>query len=101
MQDFNLYEMSEHKLESILKLDNDSFDIYIGQIINKFYSKVLPGTPEFESLLIGYKASFEAERLYRTNISLHKGFRVIYTKTGLIRNFINEIYFNDDDLIIH
>lgn len=101
MQDFNLYEMNDHKLDSILKLDNESFAIYIGQIINKFYSEMMPGTPEFENLLIGYKASFEAERLYRTNTDLHRGFRVVYTKTGLIRNFINEIYFNDDDLILH
>lgn len=101
MQDFNLYEMSDHKLESILKLNETNFAVYIGQIINKFYSEVLPGTPEFENLLIGYKGSFEAERLYRTNIFLHRGFRVVYTKTGLIRNFVNEIYYNDDDLILH
>lgn len=101
MQDFNLYEMDEHRLEAILKLDEEHFAIYIGQIINKFYPETLPGTPEFIVLLIGYKASFEAERLYRTNTFIHKGFRVVYTKTGLIRNFINEIYFNEDDLILH
>lgn len=101
MKSFNLYEISARDLDSTLKLDDDSFAIYIGQIIEKFYPSILPGTDEFNNLVVGYRASFEAEKLVRTNIPLHNGFRVIYTKTGLIRNLINEIYFNLDDLIIH
>jgi len=101
MKSFNLYEMSDCDLEANLKLDPDSFAIYIGQIIEKFYPNIVPGTDEFKELIVGYRASFEAEKLVRINRALHNGFRVIYTKTGLIRNLINEIYFNLDDLVVH
>jgi len=101
MKDFNLFEISDRNLDSTLKLSDKNFSIYIGQIIEKFYPDILPGTTPYDDLVIGYHSSFEAEKLIRTNITLHKGFRVVYTKTGLIRNLINQIYFNRDDLIVH
>ena len=32
---------------------------------------------------------------------MKESFSVVYTKTGLIRNIWNDLYYTDDDLIIH
>ena len=41
------------------------------------------------------------EKIYRNNHFMKESFSVVYTKTGLIRNIWNDLYYTDDDLIIH
>ena len=46
-------------------------------------------------------SSIYVEKLYRSNRFFQESFTMIYTKTGLIRNIVNDIYFLEDDLITH
>ena len=48
-----------------------------------------------------YAASWYAEKIYRYNRFFNESFTAVYTETGLIRDIVLDIYFNDDDLIVH
>ncbi len=96
--EYKLYELSDEHLNAILSLNEDEEEKYINTLISRFYPNI---DDRYEELFISYKASFVLEKLYRSNISFQNGFRAIYTKTGMIRNIINDIYYADDDLIIH
>ena len=56
---------------------------------------------EYEDLLESYISSIYVEKLYRSNRFFQESFTMIYTKTGLVRNIVNDIYFLEDDLITH
>lgn len=97
--EFSLYELSDDRLNYILSMPEQDRVVYIGTLIKKFYPK-LPEN-DYTPILIGYDSSFIAEKIYRSNKLLQEGFTVVYTKTGMIRNIINDRFFTDDDLIIH
>jgi hypothetical protein len=97
----NLHEVNEETIDYILSLPELERLTYYSSLINKFYPNITKNTLCFERLLKAYETSFVVEKLYRNNKFFKEGFTNVYTKTGLLRNIISDLYFADDDLITH
>jgi hypothetical protein len=89
---FYLYELEDPILNNILKLPPKELDNYIYALICRFYSEVVLDSDEYNKLETAYKASFILEKLYRTNELLLENFTAIYTKTGLLRELVLDLY---------
>ena len=96
-----LCDLTDEQLEAIMNLTQEELNAYLFELISKYYSKVIVGSEQHSDLLQSYTSSILAEHLYRNYPVFQKGFCAIYTKTGLIRNFVNDLYFMENDLIIH
>ena len=55
----------------------------------------------YADLQLNYRSSWLLEKLYRANPVFKESFTFVYTKTGLVRNMISDLYFTDDHLITH
>jgi len=97
---FSLHDLSDSSLDYILAMPHDDRLIYIDTQIKTHYPTILDSDDHYR-LLVAYESSFIAEKIYRCNKILQDGFTPIYTKTGLIRNIVNDRFFTDDDLITH
>lgn len=93
--------MSNEKLEVIIELSEEDKNLYINNLIKLHYPSIKEEDTEHTSLQQSYRSSFVIEKLYRSNNLVQENFSPIYTKTGLIRNIINDLYYTDDDLITH
>lgn len=87
-----LYELDNSTLDFILSLPFTELDRYIYALISRFYPKVQTNSDKYEELRDAYKASFATEKLYRVNPLINKSYTAIYTKTGLIREIVLDIY---------
>ena len=96
-----LNEFPEDKLELILSLSTEEQHIYFDSLIKRFFPNTTMEDDSYHDLLAAYYASFVLEKIYRNEEELQKEFTVIYTKTGLIRNMINDLYYSTDELIVH
>lgn len=96
-----LKNVPEDKIDSVLALSEQEQDIFFSNLIKKYYPSVDVNTDAFSVLMASYISSWVTEKLYRNNSFMNACFSVIYTKTGLIRNICNDIYYTSDDLIIH
>ena len=74
---------------------------YIGELIEAFYPNSMEDEKAYADLTMSYLSSFYVEKLYRSNRFFNEMFIPTYTKTGLIRNIVNQTFFSDDDLITH
>ena len=99
MDKFELYELTDEQLNEILSLRDQQQELYINTLIQRFYPEV--DEQNYIKLQIAYKSSFILEKFYRSNLVFQEGFQAIYTRTGLIRDIINEVYFTQDNLITH
>lgn len=84
-----LYELTDDQLDKILYLSQEELDSYINSLIDRFYTNKDVNKQELEK---AYKASFVLEKLYRANNILHSNYTCIYTKTGLIREIVSDLY---------
>lgn len=91
-RNFYLYELDEETLNFILSLSSSELDRYIHALITRFYRKQLNNKEYYNKLVEAYKASFILEKLYRTNNSVNENYTAIYTKTGLIREIMSDLY---------
>ena len=98
---FLLKDFPDDKLELILALEEEEQIIYYDSLINRFYPHISSDDRIYEDMLAAYHASFVMEKLYRKEKVLQLEFTPIYTKTGLIRNLVNDLYYTTDDLITH
>jgi hypothetical protein len=89
---FYLYELDEDTLNFILDLNSVELDRYIHALILRFYRKRIDNTQYYEKLVKAYKASFILEKLYRTNSTFNANYTAVYTKTGLIREVVSDLY---------
>lgn len=89
---FYLHELEDEVLNEILQLPFEELDSYIYALICRFYSNVPKGSDRYDSISTAYKSSFILEKLYRSNAMLHENYTAIYTKTGLIREMVNDLY---------
>ena len=89
---FYLYELDDETLNFILSLNSSELDRYIHALISRFYRKQLSNTEFYDKLVNAYKSSFILEKLYRTNVTVNENYTAIYTKTGLIREIISDLY---------
>lgn len=87
-----LYDIDDHTLDFILGLSFEELDKYVYALICRFYPKVEKDTEQYQDLKDSYRASFAAEKLYRVNSLLNKNYTAIYTKTGLIREIVLDLY---------
>lgn len=99
--EINLGELEESKLDFILSFDEEDKTQFFDSLISRFYPKVERNSEYYLALQAYYRGSWATEKLYRNNKFLKECFSVVYTKTGLIRNIWNDMYFTDDDLILH
>ena len=96
-----LKNVPEDKLDSVLALSESEKAVFFSNLIQKYYPTVEIGSDQFEILKANYLSSWITEKIYRNNTYMSSCFSVIYTKTGLIRNICNDIYYTSDDLIVH
>jgi len=98
---FNLYDLEEKTLDNLLNLPELSKSKYINELIERFYPSVNPDGEMYADLQLNYRSSWLLEKLYRVNPVFKESFTFIYTKTGLVRNMVSDLYFTDDHLITH
>jgi len=98
---FNLCDLENEKIDLIISLKEEQKISYIDNLIQKFYPTALEDIKLYDNLQTSYKSSFLVEKIYRNNITFQSGFSITYTNTGLIRNIISDLFFTDDDLIVH
>lgn len=101
MDELLLHNLSDKILVNILELSEEERISYYQELIEKFYSHLDKNSVQYGALLRAYHSSFELENLYRTNEIFQDSFTAVYTRTGLIRETINDLYYNPDDLITH
>lgn len=92
-----LYDLSDDKLNDILNLSEDDLHYYIHSLISRFYKDV--DTDTYIKLKNAYKGSFVLEKLYRANSILINNYTAIYTKTGLVRELVNDLYSLDAEKV--
>jgi hypothetical protein len=87
-----LYDLDDATLDFIIGLPFEELDKYVYALISRFYPKVEKESEQYQNLKDSYRASFATEKLYRVNPLLNKNYTAIYTKTGLIREIVLDIY---------
>ena len=89
---FYLHELDEEVLDNILQLSFEELDKYIYALICRFYPNAIKDSEKYVAISNSYKAGFIIERLYRSNPMLAKHYTAIYTKTGLVREVVLDLY---------
>jgi hypothetical protein len=87
---FYLYKLTDKELDNILSLTNEEIAIYIGQLIEKFYQGIEP--EKAHQVYNAYRGSFVLEKIIRNSPIIQESFTPIYTKSGLIREIVNDLY---------
>lgn len=88
-----LYDLDDSTLDFILQLPREELDKYVSALISRFYGDISDSeTEHINELRHSYKASFATEKLYRVNSLINKNYTAIYTKTGLLRELVLDIY---------
>ena len=82
--------LEDSELDEILSYTQDELDIYLDALIEHFYPYAVPA--EITPLKTAYKSSFALESFYRSTDLLYQGFTCLYTKTGLIKEMVNDLY---------
>lgn len=100
-QKLHLYDLKDDSLDAILALPEDNKLSYFCSLVETFFPEVSTGSEEYVDLLESYYSSFYTEKLYRSNNFLREKFTAIYTDRGLIRNLVNNLYYLDEDLVVH
>ena len=101
MTELTLSEIENDTLNFLISMPIEDKKAYFHKLIETIYPKSMNNENEYEDLLESYISSIYVEKLYRSNRFFQESFTMIYTKTGLIRNIVNDIYFLEDDLITH
>jgi len=96
-----LSEVDENKIDAVLTLSDTAKIKIFGEIISNYYPQAMEDEKRFTELQRAYRDCWMMEKLYRNNIFLKESFTMVYTQTGLIRNIWMDMYYTDDDLIIH
>ena len=89
---FYLYELDDTTLDFILSLSIKELDEYVYALICRFYPSVDISDEKYKELVKSYKASFAIEKIYRVNSLISNNYTAIYTKTGLVRELVLDIY---------
>ena len=101
MTALTLSEIENETLDFLIGMATEAKHAYFHKLIETFYPESLNNQEEYGSLLENYVSCIYVEKLYRTNRFFQEQFTMIYTQTGLIRDIVNDIYFNEDTLITH
>jgi len=101
MKPFILEDLTDETIDAILGLPPKNRVDYYKKLAKAYFPEIQEDTDEYTNLLETYNSSFYLEKLYRSNQFFNEKFTVVYTDKGFIRNIIADMYFADDDLIIH
>lgn len=97
-----LYELEDNILEYILDLPEQELADYIHILIARFYGHTEKGSSTYLKLFAAYHSSFLLEKAYRAETYLNSNYTAIYTKTGLIRELVSDLYsIGKEKLAIH
>jgi len=96
-----LGEIEEDKLDAVLSLNDNGKTVFFDNLITQYYTHIEKNSNQYLALQTHYRCCWMMEKIYRNNHFMKESFSVVYTKTGLIRNIWNDLYYSDDDLIIH
>lgn len=99
--DLLLQDLEDEILDTILSLREMDKTRYFSSLIEKFFPHVEKDSEEYETLQLSYRASFVLEKLYRETPLIYETFTIVYSKQGLIRDIISDLYFTDDTLVTH
>ena len=99
--DFILQDLSDDLLDQILSLAPESKTIYFLGLTKEYYPDIEDGSEYQQNIIESYISSYYIEKMYRSNRFFNEKFSPVYTKTGLIRNVWCDLFFIDDDLIVH
>jgi hypothetical protein len=100
-QSLLLNEVDEDKLDAVLSLNEMGKTIFFATLIQSHFPHIEKSSEQYKSLQVHYRCCWMMEKIYRNNQFMKECFSVVYTKTGLIRNIWNDLYYTEDDLIIH
>lgn len=99
---FILGQLKDDKLEFILSMDQDQLDIYVDNLIQKYYPYLrqdMEHHEQYELVKEQYINSFYLEKIIRMSEPVQEGFIPVYTETGMIRELQNQLYsFSKDSL---
>ena len=101
LEPFELFNIPESTLNYVLSLPEEEKTGYFHTIINRYYADRELSSEKYKELQVAYRASFMLEKIYRNNKAIRDGFRPVYSKTGLIRDLINDLYFIAENLHVH
>jgi hypothetical protein len=87
---FYLYKVTDEELDAILELSDSAINDYIDLLIEKFFNAT--ETDSQKNLKQAYKSSFVLEKVIRNSPIISNNFTAIYTKNGLIREVVNDLY---------
>jgi len=96
-----LNEIEENQIDAVLSLNEEGRTVFFHALIEQHYPHIEPGANEYLELQMHYRSCWMTEKIYRNNDFMKECFSIVYTKTGLIRNIWNDLYYTDDDLIVH
>jgi len=96
-----LNEITEDKIDTVLSLNETGKSIFFDSLISQHYPHIEKTSREYNELQLNYRSCWMMEKIYRNNDFMKECFSVVYTKTGLIRDIINDLYYTEDNLIIH
>lgn len=97
---FILGQLNDDKLEFILSMDQEQLDIYVDNLIQKYYPHLRQDVDHYETyekIKEQYINSFYLEKIIRMSEPVQEGFIPVYTETGMIRELQNELYSFDRD----
>lgn len=98
---FHLAELSDDLLDDILSMSVEQKVAYFSEMVSTFFPKVNEEDEEYQNLIESYASSFYVEKLLRTNRFFYEKFTPVYTSKGLIRNIVLDLYYTDDELLVH
>lgn len=87
-----LHNLPDKVLQDILNMSGEDKIMYFTNLIKRFYPDV-ESAEEFEGLIKAYNASFALEYVFRQDEEIADSFTCVYTKTGLVRELSNDLYF--------
>lgn len=100
-KDFSLHEIPEESLDAVLALPEENKINYFCSLADVYFPDLNKESDEYINVVESYYASFYTEKLYRNNYFFREKFTAVYTNRGLIRNLVNNIYYLDEDLVVH
>lgn len=101
MDNFILEELSDESLDVVLSLPPQQKGKYFSTLAKTYYPNLDESSDEFLNVVETYVSSFYVEKLYRSNRFFNEKFTPVYTTTGLIRNLVADIFYLDQELVIH
>lgn len=101
MDSLFLSELETETIDYILGLPQDKKIQYFKVLIEKFYPDTTEADDSYTTLINTYLSSFYLEKLYRGNKFFSSMYTPIYTRTGIIREVVADLYYTPEHLIVH